>query len=200
MQSVTPNHYDDHDDPNAAPRAQAATTEGRIETTCAWLCCAALVVLMVMTSCEVVARAVFNYSFQITDDVGGYLLVFITFMSLPVCQVRHSFHSIAFVQGRLSVRGKSWSRLVFTIMSILFAATMSWQLSLFELGVWRNGDVAATALATPMWLPQLSMSLGMTLLLYALLKTAWVEICMLRGGGLPAEDTNAARPGADHVA
>jgi TRAP-type C4-dicarboxylate transport system permease small subunit len=162
-------------------------TEGWVETLCAWVCCAGLVAMMAMTSCEVFTRAVFNYSFQVTDDLGGYLLVAITFLSLSVCQVRHAFHRIEFVQARLSPRGRAWSNLVFTVIAILFVATVAWQLCTFELNAWRNGDVAPTMLAAPLWIPQFVMPLGMLILLFSLAKTALVEVQVLTGRTAPSE-------------
>jgi TRAP-type C4-dicarboxylate transport system permease small subunit len=170
----------DEIDRRAAGEDGAVSTEGWLETACAWLCCAALVAMMVMTSAEVFTRAVFNYSFQITDDLGGYLLVGITFLSLAVCQVRRSFHHIEFVQGRLSRRGRAWSSLLFTGVSIVFIALLAWQLIGFEIDAWYSGDVAPTTLAAPLWIPQMVMPIGALILLYALLKTAWNEIKVLR--------------------
>jgi TRAP-type C4-dicarboxylate transport system permease small subunit len=137
--------------------------------------------MMAMTSCEVFTRAVFNYSFQVTDDLGGYILVAITFLSLSVCQVRHAFHRIEFVQARLSPRGRAWSNLIFTLICIVFIATLTWQLSTFELNAWRTGDVAPTVLAAPLWIPQFVMPLGTLILLFSLVKTALGQIRVLTG-------------------
>jgi TRAP-type C4-dicarboxylate transport system permease small subunit len=154
----------------------AQPLEGWVERLCARVCCVGLVVMMVMTSCEVFSRAVFNYSLQVTDDLGGYILVAITFLSLSVCQVRHAFHRIEFVQARLGPRGRAWSNLIFTLICVGFAALLTWQLASFELASWQSGDVAPTVLAAPLWIPQLFMPLGAAILLFSLLKTARVDL------------------------
>ena len=44
--------------------------------------------------------ALFNFSFEISDELGGYMLVIITFVSLSVCQANDSFHHVELVQSR----------------------------------------------------------------------------------------------------
>jgi len=146
-----------------------------------------------MTSCEVFFRTLFNYSFEATDDLGGYLLVAITFLSLSVCQVRHAFHRIELVQARLSPRGRAWSSLIFTLLSIVFAVAVLWPLYFFELDSWRSGDVAPTVLAAPLWIPQLVMPLGLAILLFSLIKTALFDLRVLTGKAKPIPHGKAPR-------
>ena len=167
--------------------------EGWVETACAWVCCAGLVVMMAMTSCEVFSRAVFNYSFQVTDDLGGYILVAITFLSLSVCQVHHAVHRIEFVQARLGPRGRVWSNLIFTLICLGFIALLTWQLATFELASWQSGDVAPTVLAAPLWIPQFFMPLGAAILLFSLSKTAWAELRVALGTRPPGPEREGRR-------
>ena len=44
----------------------------------------------------------FGTSLQITDEVGGYLLVALTFLSMSVAEAHGAFHRVEFVQMRLS--------------------------------------------------------------------------------------------------
>ena len=45
-----------------------------------------------------------NFSFEIADELGGYMLVVMTFVSLSVCQVNNAFHRVELIQARLSPR------------------------------------------------------------------------------------------------
>src|SRR4051812_28134803 len=73
-------------DPGGVVAANLAiANESPIETMCRVLCEAALVAMVVMMIAEVVGRALFDFSFQVTDELCGYLLIIISFLSLPVC-------------------------------------------------------------------------------------------------------------------
>lgn len=159
-----------------------------VERVCQRLCELALVISIVMIGAEVISRALFHFSFQVTDEVGGYLLVAISFLSLPVAQVHHGFHHVEFVQARLSRLGRAWSRLFFDAVCFLCIAVLFWQLTRLQLESWRSGDVAPTILATPLWIPRLAMPLGMAALLVTLSRTIWADCrriaALRRGGGI----------------
>jgi TRAP-type C4-dicarboxylate transport system permease small subunit len=87
--------------PSTSARRLRALPEGPVERLCNLVCMAALVVMLVVIGVDIVSRAVFNFSFEISDELGGYMLVVITFISLPVCQVNDTFHHVEFVQSRL---------------------------------------------------------------------------------------------------
>jgi len=160
--------------------------ETLLERLCQRLCELALVASIVMIGAEVISRALFHLSFEVTDEVGGYLLVAISFLSLPVSQVHHGFHHVEFVQARLSPRARAWSRLIFDLVCLFCIAILLWQLARLELGTWRSEDVAPTILGTPLWIPRLSMPLGAAVLLLTLLRTAvgdWRRIAALTQDG-----------------
>lgn len=160
--------------------------ETLLERLCQRLCELALVASVVMIGAEVISRALFHFSFEVTDEVGGYLLVAISFLSLPVSQVHHGFHHVEFVQARLSPRARAWSRLIFDLVCLFCIAILLWQLARLELGTWRSEDVAPTILGTPLWIPRLSMPLGAAVLLLTLLRTAvgdWRRIAALTQDG-----------------
>src|SRR5271155_4633405 len=123
--------------------------ETMVERACKFACVAALVVMLVVIGTDILTRSLLNFSFEISDELGGYMLVLISFVSLSVCQVNGSFHHVEFVQARLSERGRVVSRLIFDVLSLGFALLLAWQLVRFELSSWRSGDQAPTYLATP---------------------------------------------------
>jgi hypothetical protein len=47
---------------------------------------------------------------------------------------------------------------------------------------YRSEDVAPTPLATPLWMPQTSMGIGMALLCLALMRTIIAKVRVLRAG------------------
>ena len=50
------------------------------------------------------------------------MLVVITFLSLPVCQINDSFHHVELVQSRLSPFGRAASHVIFDLLSFAFGA------------------------------------------------------------------------------
>ena len=79
---------------------------------------------------DILTRSLLNFSFEISDELGGYLLVVIAFVSLPVCQASDSFHRVELVQSRLSPFGRAVSHVIFDLLSFAFCALLAWQLML----------------------------------------------------------------------
>jgi len=90
--------------------------EGLVERVCRLACIAALIVMLVVIAVDILTRSLLNFSFEISDELGGYLLVVITFVSLPVCQISDSFHRVQLVQARLSRFGRAVSQVVFGML------------------------------------------------------------------------------------
>src|ERR1700694_4639020 len=148
----------EQDRPHGSPSTRRLK-ETITERACKLACVAALITMLVVIGVDILTRSLFNFSFEISDELGGYMLVVITFVSLSVCQVNDSFHHVELVQSRLSARGRAISRVIFDLLSLIFCALLLWQLVRFELSSWRFGDRAPTYLATPLWLPRLAMVL-----------------------------------------
>ncbi len=154
--------------------------EGIVERACKFFCVIALVFMLVVIGVDIVTRSVFNFSFEISDELGGYMLVLITFVSLPVCQINDSFHHVEFVQSRLSPRGRAISRIIFDVLSFTFCALLLWQLARFQISSWRFDDHAPTYLATPLWAPRVAMVVGAAALCFSVVRTLIVNIRKLR--------------------
>ena len=110
--------------------------------------------MLVVIGVDILTRSLFNFSFEISDELGGYMLVVITFVSLPVCQISDSFHHVELVQSRLSPFGRAVSHVIFDLLSLTFCVLLLWQLVRFEITSFRFSDHAPTYLATPLWIPQ----------------------------------------------
>jgi TRAP-type C4-dicarboxylate transport system permease small subunit len=144
-----------------------------------WLCNLTLVAMLVIITGEAVAR-LFGHSLEMADEVGGYLLVAISFLSLAVCQVSGSFHHLELLQPRLSERGRAIWSVVFNVLSLACTLVIFWQLCRLEIQSWSYGDVAPTELQTPLWLPRITMPLGMLALSLVLLRSLFESVSTLR--------------------
>ena len=157
-----------------------ALSESPVERLCNLVCVGALIVMLGVIGVDIITRAVFNFSFEISDELGGYMLVAITFISLPVCQINDSFHHVEFVQARLSARGRAISHVIFDVLSLAFCLALLWQLARFEMSSWRFDDHAPTYLATPLWIPRCAMVIGAAALLFSMIRTLAADISGLR--------------------
>jgi len=157
--------------------------ESIVERVCKAACVAALTVMLVVIGVDIITRSLFNFSFEISDELGSYMLVVITFVSLPVCQANNSFHHVELVQARLSPRGRIISRIFFDLLSLTFCALLLWFLIKFQISSMRFNDHAPTYLATPLWIPRLAMVLGAAALCISVFRTLVLDIQKLRSGG-----------------
>lgn len=155
--------------------------ESGAERFCLILCELALVGMVVLTFAEIVLRGVANVSLEITDEVGGYLLAAMTFLSLPVALGGGSFHQVEYVQARLGPRGRRLSRLVFTALSLTFVLLLEWQLGRLVLRSYASDVQAPTLLGTPMWIPQSAMVVGTAFLIYGLCRVLIHDLRALAG-------------------
>jgi TRAP-type C4-dicarboxylate transport system permease small subunit len=80
---------------------------GTMVATCDCICRIAMLLMIAIVATEVFARSVLAMSLQLSDELGGYLLVTISFLSLPVCQSAGGFHQVTFVHARLPPRGRA---------------------------------------------------------------------------------------------
>jgi TRAP-type C4-dicarboxylate transport system permease small subunit len=146
------------------------------------ICCLLLLAMIAMIGAEAIARNLLGTSLQVTDEVGGYLLVALTFLSMSVAESHGGFHRVELVQMRLSPRLRIVSQIVFDLMALAASVLVSWQLIRLALNSWHAEDVAPTPLGTPLWLPQTAMGIGMVLLCLALLRTIATKVNYLRKG------------------
>lgn len=161
--------------------------ESLLERVTRWATQVAVVILVVMMGIEMIARSAFGWSLQVTNELGGYALLAITFLGLASGQVDHAFHRVHLLDTRLSPAGRAGLRLVFDVATLIVAAVLFVEFVRFVWITWASGDVAATTLMTPLWIPRLAMPIGMLALTITLLRTLagdWRRLrAILRGDG-----------------
>ena len=154
--------------------------ESIVERACKLACVAALITMLIVIGVDILTRSLFNFSFEISDELGGYMLVVITFVSLPVCQINDSFHHVELIQSRLSPFGRAVSNVIFDLLSLAFCVLLFWQLIRFQISSYRFGDQAPTYLATPLWIPRIAMLVGAAALCFSMMRTLAADIGIMR--------------------
>ena len=154
--------------------------EGPVERVCKWASEAALITMLVVIGADIFTRYLFNFSFEIADELGGYMLVVMTFVSLSVCQVTNSFHQVELIQARLGARGRALSAAIFDALAFAFSGLLLWHFIRLELSSWRFGERAPTYLETPLWLPRLAMAIGVAALCFSITRTFLAHVRRFR--------------------
>ena len=139
-----------------------------IERISLWLSAFCLIGMAVLMLLEVVLRGALNSTTEHSDELVGYLLIGVSFLSLALCQSRGAFHRVEMVQMRLGPRGRAISALVFDILSFGYVALTDWYFLQFVISSYDREAAAPTMLATPLWIPETAMIVGATLLLIVL--------------------------------
>jgi len=140
------------------------------------ICALLMIAAVILIGAEAIARNFFATSLQITDEVGGYILVAVTFLSMSVAEAHGAFHRVELIQAHLKFSTRMIAQIVFDLISLVAASLVTWQLSRLVLNSWHSQDVAPTPLQTPLWLPQSAMAIGMALLCYALIRTILAKV------------------------
>src|SRR6185503_7498069 len=159
--------------------------EGPIELACKLISEAALIIMLVVIGADIFTRYLLNFSFEVADELGGYMLVVMTFVSLSVCQANSAFHQVELVQARLAPRWRALSAAIFDVLSFGFAALLLWQLVKLEFSSYRFGEKAPTYLETPLWIPRLAMAIGVAALLFSIVKTFTAHVRRFRALSRP---------------
>jgi TRAP-type C4-dicarboxylate transport system permease small subunit len=162
------------------PPGETAHAAGVVEKTCALLSGLALVALLVLVGVDILTRWAFNFSFEVSDELGAYMLVAIAFLSLPVSHINGAFHRVEFVQSRLSRRARLLSGFAFDVLSLAVGAIFLWQFMGLLRSSWRFGDHAPTYLETPLWIPRSLLVIGMAALCLSLLRSLSADFRRLR--------------------
>lgn len=140
----------------------------RLEAVCLWLAGACLAAMLALILVEVATRALFNFSFEVVDEVGGYLTVALSFLALAPAQARKAFHNVGLVYDRMSPPVRRACDIAFLALSLAFSAAVLGAIVRYVYRSWQQGDVTSTVLRTPLWIPQTVMVLGMLALCWVL--------------------------------
>jgi TRAP-type C4-dicarboxylate transport system permease small subunit len=139
-----------------------------LERASLWLSAICLIGMVLLILAEVILRGLFNSTTEHSDELVGYFLVGLSFLSLALCQSRGAFHRVEMVQMRLGPRGQAVSALIFNLLSFGYIALTDWYFLQFVMSSYRREAAASTVLATPLWIPETAMIVGVTMLLIVL--------------------------------
>ena len=150
-----------------AKREALRKTAGFLDRIVEWnlyFCELIMLGMMLFITAEVICRSMLNFSFQVTDEVVGYMLVVMTFLGINISLRKKALFRVEFLYKRIPVRFRQHIETGFYFMSFAFAVVVDHQLIRLVISSYKREVMAPTLLATPLYLPQLFMPLGMTLM------------------------------------
>jgi TRAP-type C4-dicarboxylate transport system permease small subunit len=133
------------------------------------LCEFVVLSMVLIISAEVICRQIFGVSLQITYEVAGYLMAALTFFGLGISLHGGGLFRVEFVYMWIPSRGRLVLQLVYDLVSLVFTLILDYQLFRQVISSYNRGYVEATILATPLYIPQLVMPIGVTLMIIVLL-------------------------------
>jgi len=131
---------------------------------------------------EVVCRSFLNLSLHFADEVAGYLLVAILFLGVTISFRSGTLLRVEFLLQRLPRRWRLRLEMLFLLIAFLFVLVLDYALIKYVLSTHARGMQAPTLLATPLYIPQAVMPIGVTLLAIALLGSAVEKLCAALDG------------------
>lgn len=163
------------DDPKSVASVEAEAgrsgSEGPIEKICKLLCAAAIIVMLAVIGEDVLSRGIWNTSLELSDEIGGYMLIALAFLGLAVVKTDNAFHRTDFFTSKLPRKGQVAFMILFDILSLGVAAILLWQYYRYTASRFASGSTAPTRLGTQQWIPAVPMVLGVAAYGLAIIKS-----------------------------
>ena len=141
----------------------------------------AIGIIVVLVTYEVVARYVFNAPTIWTQDVCIYLLLLAAFLGMAPAERAGDHISVDLAVKKLQPGAEASLRAAICIGAAGFFALVAWTGLEASIQSYTYGRRSLSLLSVPMWIPQLCVPIGMTLLTAEALRRAWLSFAEARG-------------------
>lgn len=166
---------------------------GAIASVSSGFCAVALAIMALLVTAEVVARSVFSYSFQSTEEISGYCLVAITFLSFAVAIQDSALFRAEFLINRLRGAWRARIEALFYLVFAIVCVLLDYESIRLAANSYASGYKASTLLATPLFIPQTAIPIGLSVAVVFLLAKFCVALGGVRGSSI-ADSTGRNRP------
>lgn len=95
------------------------------------------------------------------DAYAGYCLAAGSFLAMPHALRRGDHIRVTLILTRLKGRTRYWMEVLCLVVASLLSAYFAWFSAKLVWGSYTYNDVSQNVDATPLWIPQLSMALGL---------------------------------------
>jgi TRAP-type mannitol/chloroaromatic compound transport system permease small subunit len=154
----------------------------RVSVALGYLAGGMYVVLAFFITYDVLARKWGSYlglpTTQVTDEISGYMLALAATWGLAYALRSGSHVRIDVVFPYLTPRLRRVADFLAILLMALFAAVVSWKIWALVADSWQSGLRSSTYLLTPLYVPQIILGVGFTLLALA---AVCMALAMLSG-------------------
>ena len=119
--------------------------------------------IILLTMAEVVSRYVLRNPLILSDELGGYALVAISWLGLAYCGMEKGHIRITFIVERFNPRTAGWIRLVTLALGLAFVSVAAWVSWQFLADSFARNMRSNSMLMLPLKWPQMAMPIGFTL-------------------------------------
>lgn len=102
-----------------------------------------------------------GFSMAGLDAYAGYFLAAGSFLAMPYALRRGDHIRVTLILMRLKKRPRYWMEVLCLVVAALLSAYFAWFSAKLVWGSYAYNDVSQNVDATPLWIPQLSMALGL---------------------------------------
>jgi len=129
-----------------------------------------LVALVSLVCLEALLRGGFNYSLGFAEELTGYAVVFLTFFGAALALRGHALFQVHFLLDTWPEGTRRWLIRAFVLIALVICVILAWKTKDLSLSSFARGKFAPTVLRTPLWIPQIILPLGFTLLAFFLVE------------------------------
>ena len=123
---------------------------------------ASLAAIAFIIGAQIVARLM-GHQIPAADDFAGWAMAASAFLALPYALRNGDHIRVTLIAQMLPESLQRGFDTLATAIGVALASWGAWSVVSFVLDTWNFGDVAQGMLAVPLWIPQLSMAVGMVL-------------------------------------
>lgn len=120
----------------------------------------ALLVMVLMVVVEILARTFFMYSFLVVDEMVGYLMVTIVFLGLIFSFDNDGFVRVESFYSRFTNKVRWIVDILFLFFLFLYSSTLTYYIVKLNFRSYVMESKSFSSLQTLLYIPQLSMSIG----------------------------------------
>lgn len=129
-----------------------------------------LVALVSLVCLEALLRGGFNYSLGFAEELTGYGVVFLTFFGAALALRGSAMFQVHFLLDKWPEGTRRWVVRAFVLIALVICVILAWKTKDLSLSSFARGKFAPTVLRTPLWIPQIILPLGFTVLAFFLVE------------------------------
>ena len=129
-----------------------------------------LIAMTLLINVEVFSRTMFNVSTLVGEEWPAYMLVYIVFLGMANTFRENAFINVTIFSARLRTRQQMILRCICIVFAIIFVLLFDYQLITFVRVSYTSGLKSISFSETPLFIPQIAMPIGITLLGLQLVK------------------------------